>query len=266
MIVFKVFLLVTIILVVVSSLLLLFGSNRSGRSSRLLHSPRSSFVPLRSTSLPISVDLRQSACFPYIRSENQGSNESCVAHSFAAALYCAKAAAGLSVLPVSEIGFPNVDELFGPALAESSDARRGVSFAGLSKQIRSTHGADLDALSLSIVEISTGLEATNSVRETLALGYPVVAGYQVDETIDAFHKSASACERHGFLLPSFQGDAISAHAVLIVGYDDRIQCFIARNSWGVEWGVGGHFLIRYTDVVDDVFFTDFAAIYKTHQR
>eukprot|EP00327_Prymnesium_parvum_P024827 CAMPEP_0113267530 /NCGR_PEP_ID=MMETSP0008_2-20120614/20656_1 /TAXON_ID=97485 /ORGANISM="Prymnesium parvum" /LENGTH=60 /DNA_ID=CAMNT_0000116565 /DNA_START=1 /DNA_END=180 /DNA_ORIENTATION=- /assembly_acc=CAM_ASM_000153 len=29
------------------------------------------------------------------------------------------------------------------------------------------------------------------------------------------------------------------HAMLIVGYMDREQVFIVRNSWGENWGVGG---------------------------
>jgi len=59
-------------------------------------------------------------------------------------------------------------------------------------------------------------------------------------------------------LPPFspQPQADAAHAVLIMGFDDAIGCFIARNSWGDAWGVDGHFLIRYRDLEDADFFTD----------
>lgn len=35
------------------------------------------------------------------------------------------------------------------------------------------------------------------------------------------------------------------HAVLIVGYDDEQQCWIAKNSWGADSGEDGFFRIRY---------------------
>jgi hypothetical protein len=218
--------------------------------------------------LPKSVDLRSSSCFPYVPIENQGSSESCVAFSFATALYCAKTAAGLAILPETGQGFPNIQELFLPALAESSDARHGVSFGGVAKRLHSMHGQDLRKLGVRVEEIETGQGATYEVRRALSEGTPVVAGYQVDDVIDKFHRSPDACAKHGYLLPRYgggvkisqKGNYFSAHAVLIVGYDDRIQCFIARNSWGSEWGVGGHFLLRYTDVSDAMFFTDFSLL------
>ncbi|MFH0930013.1 MAG: C1 family peptidase, partial [Candidatus Moraniibacteriota bacterium] len=37
------------------------------------------------------------------------------------------------------------------------------------------------------------------------------------------------------------------HAVLIVGYDDPGQYFIAKNSWGTGWGEAGFFKISYND-------------------
>lgn len=35
------------------------------------------------------------------------------------------------------------------------------------------------------------------------------------------------------------------HLVLIVGYDDANQCWIAKNSWGTDWGDDGFFRIAY---------------------
>lgn len=35
------------------------------------------------------------------------------------------------------------------------------------------------------------------------------------------------------------------HIMLLVGYDDKLQCWIARNSWGTGYGNGGYFLIAY---------------------
>ncbi len=43
------------------------------------------------------------------------------------------------------------------------------------------------------------------------------------------------------------GKALGGHAVTLVGYDDSKSAWIARNSWGEEWGDKGYFLIAYKD-------------------
>ena len=103
--------------------------------------------------------------------------------------------------------------------------------------------------------------------ERLRRGAPIVAGYQVNERIAQFHSDARSCEAHGYLLPNFAASpkAASAHAVLLVGFDDAIGCFIARNSWGAAWGVQGHFLIRYSDLEDPVFFTDLVSFARAEE-
>lgn len=35
------------------------------------------------------------------------------------------------------------------------------------------------------------------------------------------------------------------HAILLVGYDDLQQAFLAKNSWGTGWGMSGYFWIGY---------------------
>lgn len=37
------------------------------------------------------------------------------------------------------------------------------------------------------------------------------------------------------------------HQVVIVGYDDTLNCWICKNSWGTEWGENGFFRIAYGD-------------------
>lgn len=38
---------------------------------------------------------------------------------------------------------------------------------------------------------------------------------------------------------------LGGHAICIIGYDDRRQAFIARNSWGTGWGISGDFYLPY---------------------
>ena len=47
------------------------------------------------------------------------------------------------------------------------------------------------------------------------------------------------------------GENEGGHAVLLVGYNDRDQCFIVKNSWGEDWGEEGYFRIDYSMVADE---------------
>ena len=44
------------------------------------------------------------------------------------------------------------------------------------------------------------------------------------------------------------GSYVGAHAVLAIGYDDTLQAFIVKNSWGSGWGEAGYFMIAYSEV------------------
>lgn len=59
----------------------------------------------------------------------------------------------------------------------------------------------------------------------------------------------------------------SGHAMLLVGYDNRQQAVIVRNSWGEEWGDRGYGYIPY-DVVDTcaAFYNEFWVVADLEQR
>jgi sugar lactone lactonase YvrE len=52
------------------------------------------------------------------------------------------------------------------------------------------------------------------------------------------------------------------HSVLLIGYNDAAQYFVAKNSWGTNWGEGGFFRIAYNQVsgFSQVKFGDYAAL------
>lgn len=209
---------------------------------------------------PSRVDLRHTRCFPYAPVPDQGESVSCVAQAFSAALYCAQVSGGLGKPLVSNGSwFPDTESLYAHALAESPNRAKGVSFGSVIARVRDVYGEMLNRLGVIIEELPNDVE---NVRIALRAGSPVVAGYQVNSDIEAFHRSAEAREAHGLVLPPFWRDPqpVSAHAVLIIGYDDNVGCFIARNSWGPSWGSDGHFLIRYRDIQDEDAFTDLVSV------
>jgi C1A family cysteine protease len=52
----------------------------------------------------------------------------------------------------------------------------------------------------------------------------------------------------------------AGHAVLAVGYNDKDQRFIVRNSWGKTWGIKGYFTMPYTYLLDGNLSDDFWTI------
>jgi C1A family cysteine protease len=55
-----------------------------------------------------------------------------------------------------------------------------------------------------------------------------------------------------------QGESqMGGHAVVCVGYDDTLQRFIIRNSWGANWGQEGYFTIPYDYLTNIKLASDF---------
>lgn len=44
------------------------------------------------------------------------------------------------------------------------------------------------------------------------------------------------------------GQRLGGHCICIIGYNDAEGCWIAKNSWGADWGEKGFFRIRYGEV------------------
>ncbi|MEB3299350.1 MAG: C1 family peptidase [Candidatus Sericytochromatia bacterium] len=82
----------------------------------------------------------------------------------------------------------------------------------------------------------------SAVRKSLEKGMPVLLGMLVFESI-------GKTGRDGLMpIPTGNDKFMGGHAVLAVGYDDKKQVVIVRNSWGSDWAAGGYFLMPYSYV------------------
>ena len=81
----------------------------------------------------------------------------------------------------------------------------------------------------------------NSIKQALAQGYPLVCGITIYQSFES-----STVAGNGFVPMPRQGEqCLGGHCVLVVGYDDSMQHFIFRNSWGPDWGDSGYFYLPY---------------------
>lgn len=100
-----------------------------------------------------------------------------------------------------------------------------------------------------------------TLKSTLASGTPIVFGFDVYDYIMSaeFSKGGKVLQppgQNGIGQETLQG----GHCVVLVGYDDKKQAFLVRNSWGSGWGEGGHFWMSYSYVTNPKLASDFRVI------
>lgn len=82
-------------------------------------------------------------------------------------------------------------------------------------------------------------------KNIIASKGPVVAGMAVFEDFSFYR---TGVYRH------VSGVLRGYHAVSVVGYDDNLRCWIAKNSWNTSWGDNGWFKIGYGECQMDTSF------------
>ena len=101
----------------------------------------------------------------------------------------------------------------------------------------------------------------HQMQGCLASGYPFVFGFTVYESF----MSPQVARTGEVPLPPRGEQVIGGHAVVAVGYDDSIQRFIVRNSWGDGWGMKGYCTMPYGYLTDPQLARDIWVIYTVEQ-
>jgi len=104
--------------------------------------------------------------------------------------------------------------------------------------------AKTDALKRKVTRYERVLDF-NGCIDALSNGYPVIMGFRV---YDSF-MSKNVAKTGIMPYPNTKREKLlGGHAVLLVGYNKTKKVFIARNSWGTNWGDKGYFYMPF-DVI-----------------
>ncbi|MFZ5449109.1 MAG: C1 family peptidase [Thermodesulfobacteriota bacterium] len=96
--------------------------------------------------------------------------------------------------------------------------------------------------------VTTTSPTVDSLKNALVTYGPLVT--TMDVYADFFNYRSGI---YSYVSGSYQG----GHAILLVGYDDAGQYFIAKNSWGTGWGEAGYFRIAYSQLTNAVGFGEY---------
>lgn len=94
----------------------------------------------------------------------------------------------------------------------------------------------------------------NGCLDALNNGYPVVIGFYVYASFMSPQVSRTGVMPY----PNTKRERLlGGHAVLLVGYDKLRQVYIARNSWGPNWGANGYFYMPFQVIQNNGMSSDF---------
>jgi C1A family cysteine protease len=224
-----------------------------------------SLLKLPTKKLPPFVNL-QKDCSPV---EDQGELGSCTANALAGAVEFLELKEGLSLSDASRLFIYYNERVLINTVKQDSGAclRDGIKTLAklgtcaekswpydISKFTRKPpapcYEEALDHQILSYYRINT----LNQMKACLAGGLPFVFGFAVYSSFESVAETGKA------KMPKFWERELGGHAVMAVGYNDKQERFIVRNSWGTGWGKQGYFTMPYAYLESRNLSDDFWAI------
>ena len=98
----------------------------------------------------------------------------------------------------------------------------------------------------------------------LTNGFPVIVGFYV---YSSFESGNWWYTTGNMPYPNVAKETLlGGHAVLLVGYDKTNNCFIARNSWGTNWGDKGYFYMPFQVIQNTNMSSDFWIIKSVNNQ
>lgn len=88
----------------------------------------------------------------------------------------------------------------------------------------------------------TSTDIISQIKQCVSAGIPVMTSIKVSNQFNTLGKN---WKEHDW---DPTKDYVGAHQVLIIGYNDQSQRFLAQNSWSSFWGDGGFFGIPYSRI------------------
>ncbi len=250
-----------------------FGEHDFRLMPTLVEEPlEETYEPPKNIILPESIDLRSN--FTHIK--NQGSQGSCLAHALTSIFeYAVKLNTAKSVDLSEAFLYYNARKMdttgdvdtttdigsrVKPAIASLMEY--GIATEELCPYNEADYTSQpsdqayADAKTRRLIKALNVNRTAVDIKNALAEGYPVEASFVLcptftDASIGGYVAMPTETEITETLsLDDSQKPRHSTHAMVIVGYSDKLNCFVVRNSWGEDWGDNGYCYIPYLYVDD----------------
>lgn len=226
------------------------------------------------TALPSSADLSTSPDMPPIY--DQGQLGSCTGNAIAAAVDFDNHRQTGEFLTPSRLWIYYQERVIEGTVSQDSGAQirdgvKAVSQLGVCPESDWTYDIGTfanppprkdyrDALKDRVLTYQAAPQVLWALKSVLAGGTPVVFGFTVYSAFET-----PQVEQSGIVpMPSPGDQVLGGHAVVLVGYDDAVDRFRVRNSWGPGWGQNGYFEMPYLYVTSSSLSSDFWVIQTTN--
>ena len=231
------------------------------------------FQPKIDTYIPESIDLRKG----FRPIQNQGSQGSCLAHALTAVFEYAMKMNSNEELDLSEAFLyynarkmdttgdvstnidngsrikPAIESLGKYGLAQEKYCR----YKENDYTSKPSEEAYTDAAKRKLLKALNVDRSTTGVKTALSEGYPVTIILSLCESfakasLDGYVAMPTQEEIESLSITQDKEQLKhSSHAMVVVGYSDKLRRFILRNSWGEDWGEDGYCYVPYEYVDND---------------